>query len=206
MLFRSRRAIQDSRMVRDRVSILECVRKAGYPSEKEFWNDFLSEWMEAADFCQTLEDCRSPAERERGPGEDNVMSAIEMARADNEPWFRLEKPAGARIDFLWLKLDPLAATQWLLGKRLRAHLVPVELAQVVLGPSKAPPDATSKTTASEQPAKYRRKRWRMDPLIEEMRKIEPSTLRRLTQKEMAHQFRASPETCVAARREVLQDS
>jgi hypothetical protein len=39
-----------------------------------------------------------------------------------------------------------------------------------------------------------------------MRKMEANTLRALTQKQLAYQFHASPETCVAARREVLPES
>jgi hypothetical protein len=207
--FFARRFIEDSRMVGDRVSILECVRKAGYSSEDEFWNDFLSEWMEAATgFVSTLENCRPLSESLYG--EDNVMSAIEMAYADNEQWFRLNKPPGASIDFLWLKLDPRAAARWLLSKPLRRHLVPPGLA-ACLGEARAPPEESASTVVrGEKPAKRPRKFGRepklRDRLVHEMRKMDPRRLSEMLEKEMAAKFHASRFTCRNARNRVLSES
>lgn len=63
----ARRYIADSRLIRDRVSVLDDVRRAGYLDEEEFWNDFLSESMEALDFIETLTHCLPLTH-----GDDNV--------------------------------------------------------------------------------------------------------------------------------------
>jgi hypothetical protein len=145
----ARRYIADSRLIRDRMSVLEDVRRAGYLDEEEFWNDFLSESMEALDFIETLAHCLPLTH-----GDENLWSAIEKsARFDNVSWLRLDKPPGAQIDILWLRLDPRAAATWLLTKPLRRHLVPAGLARVVLGDGKPTPEPAR----NEKPAGCKRR-------------------------------------------------
>ena len=195
-------------MVRDRVSILENVREAGYPNEDEFWNDFLSEWMETTAFISTLQGCRPVTESLYG--DDNVWSAIEMAHAANEPWLRLDKPRGASIDILWLQLDPRAAARWLLSKPIRQHLVPSGLAACLGEARPSLEESTGKAAASEKTAK-RPRRYGPEPklcdrLVQEMRKMDRSRLGEMREKEMEAKFHASPSTSRKARNRVMSES
>jgi hypothetical protein len=109
--------------------LLENLRKEpGYSDEDEFWSDFVSEKMTAAEFVRTLAaflPSTAPDPDDDMSG-DELEDSLALARKDGEPWFRddPDDPPRKYHDFARLSLDPRAAALWLLSKPMRRHLVP----------------------------------------------------------------------------------
>ena len=89
--------------------LLENLRKEpGYSDEDEFWSDFVSEKMTAAEFVRTLAaflPSTAPDPDDDMSG-DELEDSLALARKDGEPWFRDDPDDPPRKYHDFARLEP----------------------------------------------------------------------------------------------------
>ena len=106
----------------------DCYRAAGFKDNAHFWGILFSEPMKALNYTQLLaryfrDPMRSPCEMLKRKGlEEALCRALDCG----ETWFirNSQRPERGPSDLHRLFVEPRKATEWLLSKPKRKHLIP----------------------------------------------------------------------------------
>jgi hypothetical protein len=164
----------------------------GFRDENEYWSDRTAGVISVSDFVHTLAIHRLQPSLEGVEGYKRDLShALNFAFENREPWC-----IEAQVE---RRLRPREAAAYLLSQPTCEHLVPAGL-KAFLGSLGAPVVAEKNSPADCRP---RQRRQKLDPIIEQMRLMNPAELKREKEKNLAISFGVSRDTVRKARNEVL---
>jgi hypothetical protein len=169
----------------------DAVRQHDLAGLNEFWAIELSEPMPVGRFIHLLAGFNFDpgGEFDLGLFELDLRSSIRFA-SDTAAASLIKIPGEEPM------VRPEQLARALLAMPMRAHLIPVSLRTFL---------QKDKPKAEEAKPKAPRAKPMTDPILVEMRKMDPADLRAIPKKNLSAKFKASEDTCRRARDTVLEE-